>query len=93
MNTRISTVTITIPYHGSGNVIRQQPVQMDVYREGDLFKAIPLLDEAERRIANLPPQLEFEYHEKKLNSMRGNRDGNLHVLRSIVEALEKETVL
>jgi hypothetical protein len=90
---KITSVTISVPAHFPGNSIIQKPVEFDVFKEEGVFKVIPLLDEDQRRLANLPPELKFEYKEGKLVSMRGPRDGNLHVLQAIGLALERDRLL
>ena len=90
---KITTLTIMVPYRSAGNVIKQHPVQLEIFKDENAFRAMPLLSEDERTIANLPPNLLFEYKDGKIISSRGNRDGNFHVLRDIVEVLKEESLI
>ena len=92
-NHKLMTAHLNIPYKGSGNVIYQKPVSIEVFKFEDGFKAIPLLQEHERRIANLPPEMIFTCIQGKATSSRGKIDGNQHVLDDIVEAMKKENIL
>ncbi len=90
---KITSVTLKVSYKGAGNVVRQQDVSFDIYQEGETYKAVPTLSEAERRIANLPPELRFQYQEGKTSSSRGAQEGNLNLLLDITEALKAKGIL
>jgi hypothetical protein len=90
---KIARIEIKIPVHGSGNVISQKEVPFDVYRIDGSYTAIPDLSMDERRIANLPPELNFGFDRGKHFSHRGNRDGNAHVILDIVNALKEKNLL
>jgi hypothetical protein len=89
MKQKIANLTIAIPYKRAGNVIIQEPVNFDLYREENLYSLIPCLSEDEIRIANLPPQLQFEMKDGEPVSLRGKRDGNLHVIQDAVKQLQE----
>ena len=93
MSNKIATVHISIPYKGPGNVIRQNPVLFEVYSEEDRYKAIPVLDEDERRVANLPDELLFAYENGRPVSERGSMDGNFHAIQDIVQELQRQKLL
>lgn len=93
MSQKITSVNISIPYKGPGNIIRQNPVSFDVYFDNDLYKAVPLLNENERRIANLPQELLFVFENGRPVSRRGNFDGNFHAIQDIVKELQKKKLL
>lgn len=93
MANKITSVNISFPYKGPGNIIRQNPVLFDVYSMEDHFKAVPLLNEDERRIANLPQELLFSFNEGKLVSHRGSFDGNFHAIEEIVHQLQKQNLI
>ena len=80
-------VTVEVPYRSAGGVLHNKKVDFEVVREDGLYKAIPQLDENERRLANLPPELCYRLEEGRIESERDNKDGNLHVIKSIVEGL------
>jgi hypothetical protein len=89
MSSKIANVHISIPYKGPGNMIKQNPVEFDVYALDGYYKAVPLLNEDERRIANLPHELLFVYENGRPVSKRGSFDGNFHAIEDIVRELQK----
>ena len=94
MSSKIANVQISIPYKGPGNMIKQNPVAFDVYAlDGGYYKAIPLLNEDERRIANLPHELQFVYENGRPISKRGSFDGNFHAIEDIVRELKKKNLI
>ena len=90
---KIASVNIPIPVRGPGNTIRQNPVLFDVYSQENSYKAVPVLDEHQRRIANLPEELMFNYEQGKPVSHRGAWEGNFHAIQDIVLELQKQNLL
>jgi hypothetical protein len=90
MSNRIANVNISIPYKGPGNVIKQNPVVFEVYSVDGHYKAVPCLNDDERRIANLPEELSFNYENGKAVSRRGPMDGNFHAIEDIVCELQRQ---
>jgi len=90
---KLASVNISLPYKGPGNIIMQKPVAFEVYSEEGHFKAVPLLNEDERRIANLPQELRFSYEGGKPFSHRGAIDGNFHAIEDIVGELQKRKLI
>lgn len=85
---KLASITVKVPFRGAGNQIRQDDVAFDVYnKDGGSYHAIPLLDESVRRVANLPDVLEFKRHDGVVTSVRGAKDGNLHVIKAIATSL------
>ena len=93
MFNKIASVNISVPVRGPGNIIRQNPVLFDVFSEDNIYKAVPLLNEDERRVANLPQELLFNYELGRPVSHRGARDGNFHAIQDIVEELQRQKLL
>ncbi|GAA4728358.1 hypothetical protein GCM10023229_01670 [Flavisolibacter ginsenosidimutans] len=93
MKRKIATLTIPVPYKRAGNVISQQPVTFDVYEEDNRYEIAPLLDGNELAIANLPVSLHFEMQNDKPVSLRGKKDGNLHVIQDIASKLQEQGLL
>lgn len=88
---KLASFHIDVPYRGAGNVIRQHTIPFDVYREEMVYKAVPLLEEDERRKANLPEELVFFYENGKPSSPR-KIDGNFHVIEDIVAKLRQTSL-
>jgi hypothetical protein len=93
MSDKLASVNISIPYKGPGNVISQHPVAFEVYSDEDQYKAVPQLDDEQRRVANLPEELLFTYSDGKPVSNRGIRDGNFHAIQDIVNELQKKKLI
>ena len=93
MSNKIASVNISVPYKGPGNIIRQNPVSFEVYTEDDHYRAVPVLNEDERRIANLPPELCFRNQNGRPISKRGDFDGNLTSIESIVRELQRQQLI
>lgn len=93
MSNKIASVNISIPYKGPGNTIKQNPVLFDVYSADGSYKAVPRLDEHERRVANLPHELRFAFENGRPVSHRGNFDGNFHAIEDIVRELQKQNLV
>ena len=93
MQQKIANITIEIPYKKAGNVIYQEPVNFDVYQDDNHYKLIPCLSDEDIRIANLPKELAFVLSDGDPVSLRGNRDGNFHVIEDAVKALKEQQIL
>ena len=86
-------VRVNVPYRGAGNIIRQKEVSFEVFLDGVQYTLVPVLSEAERRVANLPERLEFNMIEGKPVSSRGPKDGNFHVIQDAVDRLSEMQLL
>ena len=93
MFNKIASVNIHVPVRGPGNTIRQNPVLFDVFSDDSIYKAVPVLNEDERRVANLPLELLFGFENGKPVSQRGVRDGNFHAIQDIVHELQSKKLL
>ena len=93
MLSKIASVHISVAYKGPGNIIRQNPVSFEVYSEDDHYKAIPLLNEDQRRIANLPHELHFNCEDGKAVSRKAGFDGNFNAIEDIVRELQKQKLI
>ena len=93
MSNKIASINISVPYKGPGNIIRHNPVSFEVYTEDDHYKAVPVLNEDQRRIANLPPELGFHYQNGRPLSKRGEFDGNLPAIENIVRELQRQQLI
>ena len=93
MKNKLTNLVIQVPYKRAGNVIYQQDVNFDVYKNEDQYSLVPLLPPDELEIANLPPSLDFILQDGKPVSLRGKRDGNLHVIEDAVAILRERAML
>lgn len=90
MNKQIATVSVDVPYKGSGGIIHQHAVLFDLYQGGGYYSLKPRLNAMERQVANLPEELQFVFEQGKPVSLRGKMDGNFHVISDAVRVLQKE---
>lgn len=93
MSQKITNLMIEVPYKSSGGVIHQKPVEFELHRSSGNYKLIPCLSEDDRRIANLPEELNFVMQDGKPVSLRGKMDGNFHIIQDAVAQLEGQDQL
>jgi hypothetical protein len=86
---KIANFTIEVPYRTAGNIITNKNIDFDVFKDGTQYMAAPLCGLEERRIASLPPELIFEMKDGKPESNRGNKEGNIEVIRRIAGQLKE----
>ena len=89
MNKKITKLTIQVPYKRAGNAISQKEVEFDLYYENDHYTLKPCMDDNELQIANLPRELKFVMENGQPVSLRGKKDGNLHIITDAVRLLEQ----
>ena len=82
-------VTVEVPYKRAGNVINNKLVDFEVEEKNGVYKAIPKLSADELRVANLPPELIYTIQNGKGVTDRGIKEGNQHVVDSIILLLKE----
>ena len=90
MKEKITSVTLLVPLKSSGGIIHQREVSFDVLKQEGHYTLKPCLSLEERRVANLPEELNFIMENDKPVSLRGKMDGNFHVIQDAVALLKKE---
>lgn len=90
MSRKLTSLVIKVPYKRAGNVITQEDVIFELFREVDHYKLVPCLSEDELRIANLPQELKFTVEDGKPVSLRGKMDGNYHVITDAVNKIREQ---
>lgn len=93
MSDKIKTITLQVPLKSSGGIIHQRDVAFDVIKEDGHYCLKPCLPVEERRVLNLPEELNFTIEDGKPVSMRGSIDGNFHVIQDAVKLLREENQL
>lgn len=81
---RLTRISIPVPIKKPGNVIEQKPVDFDLFQRDGHYSLVPCLGQEERRKTNLPEELNFEMKENRPRSLRGETDGNLHIIEDAV---------
>lgn len=62
----IRLINLQVAYRKPGNCIEHLPVSFEVRKEGNFIRAIPICDEQRKRLANLPPVVQFEQQGKNV---------------------------
>jgi hypothetical protein len=93
MSEKITTITVQVPHKSSGGIIHQRNVEFNVYKLDSHYSLRPCLQLDERRVMNLPEELNFVIEDGKPKSLRGSKDGNFHVIQDAVKLLKKEQQL
>jgi hypothetical protein len=92
MKKKIANLTLSIPQKRAGNVICQEKVTFDVFQADGHYTLVPHLTEDERRKNNLPHELNFMVEDGKPVSLRGNMDGNFHVISDAFQQMQENQV-
>ena len=93
MSDKLKTITLQVPLKSSGGIIHQRDVAFETIKEDGHYSLRPCLPMEERRILNLPEELNFTIEDGKPVSMRGSMDGNFHVIQDAVKLLQEEHLL
>lgn len=93
MSGKIKNIAIQVPLKSSGGIIHQREVEFEVYKLDGHYSLRPCLSPDERRVMNLPEELNFVMEDGKPKSLRGIMDGNFHVIQDAVKLLEEEQQL
>ncbi len=86
---QISTVTIEVPMRSAGNVVKNEPVKFEVFKDNALFKAVPLCNDEQKRLATLKDEILFSFRPDKAVAVGGVNDGNQHVVERIGASLKE----
>jgi hypothetical protein len=63
---KIAEFTIKVKYRCPGNVIEYIPVEFEVFKDGEWYKVVPLLDAKTRLLTDLPAELFFQLKNGKI---------------------------
>ncbi len=89
-NEFLGKVMVKVSFRSAGNAISNKDVAFEVWKNGLSYKAVADLDIDQRRLASIPPEFDFEINDGKIITAKGNKDGNLQVIKDIIEALKDE---
>ena len=87
---KILQTTVQVPQRGAGNIIRQQDVTFEIFKEEDRYKAVSQLSTDERRIVNIPTELIFKIENEKPISLLSERDGNFHIINALADKIREQ---
>jgi hypothetical protein len=63
---KIAEFTIKVKYRCPGNVIEYTPVEFEVFKDGEWYKAVPLCDVKTRLLTDLPRETFFQIKNGKI---------------------------
>lgn len=89
----LSTVTIEVPVRSPGNIVANQPVEFEIFKDSTLYKAIPQCEEDQKRKALLKDEIIFSFRPDKAVAAGGINDGNQHVVERIGAVLKEQGVI
>ena len=87
---KVAEFSIDVKYCRPGNVVEYLPVEFEIFRDGEYYKAIPLQDFQTRILTNLPKALKFEIKEGKIYNYSIDKE---EVVDDIVNKLLERKIL
>jgi hypothetical protein len=88
---KLINISIPVAFIGPGNVILNKMVLFHIYQEGHAYIAAPMISTEQRRLADLPQELVFEYSGTTIMSSRGEGETKMDVLKDILQELTFKT--
>jgi hypothetical protein len=89
---KIANIPVNVKYRRPGNVIAYLPVEFEIFKEGEYFRAIPLQDLQNRILTNLPKELLFKVKDGIIYNNPAGTDAVVQdILRQLVSMNEVET--
>jgi len=83
---KIAYLNINVKYRQPGNLVEYIPVEFEVFRDGEIYRAIPLQSIQTRILRALPDELTFEITEDKiLNYIPGKEEVVEDIVSQLVE--------
>ena len=82
---KVAEFSINVKYRRPGNVVEYVPVEFEIFRDKEYFKAIPVETEESKRLTDLPKQVLFQIK----NGIAGSftKNGKEEVVEDIVNKL------
>lgn len=88
--TLIATEQIDVPVRAPGNKVETHTIPFEIFKDGELYKTVPLCDEEFKRIANLKEELTFKFRPDKAVSTNGILDANQHIVEQVGNILREK---
>jgi hypothetical protein len=90
---KLMVLSIPVGYHSAGNTILNKMIPFQIYRDGYAFIAAPLISPQERRLADLPQEMSFEYTNTIIASSRGKAERKMDVLKDILQKMTLKGII
>ena len=87
---KIAYLNINVKYRRPGNVIGYIPVEFEIFRDGEFYKAVPLQSFQTRILTTLPNKLVFKVSDGKVYNFTAGKE---EVVEDIVSKLAKMNVV
>ena len=83
---KIAYLNINVKYRRPGNVIGYIPVEFEIFRDGEFYKAIPLQSIQTRILTTLPDELVFKISDRRIfNYVPGTEEVIEDIVNELVE--------
>ena len=87
----LTSITVLVSYL-NGTEIANQIVPFKVFKENRLYRAIPLINNEERKLTELPEEIYFEFNNHTIIPGKAITDKGLEVLENIVQELKMQKI-
>lgn len=84
----ISLVTIPVAHFRDFDLITHEEVSFRIFKEGDWFKAVPLVSTEERKATGIPSELLFVYWDHVVLAANNSEEETMDVIKTIILELE-----
>lgn len=84
---KVADLDIKVKYRRPGNVVGYVPVEFEIFKDGEYFKAIPLATIESKRLTNLPAQLLFQLKNRTIYTIDKTGKEKEEVIEDIVNEL------
>jgi len=83
---KVAEFTVNVKHRQPENVVEYIPVEFEIFRDGEYYKAIPLQDTQTRILTTLPCELVFEIKDGKIiNYTQGKEEVVEDIVNKLVE--------
>lgn len=89
---QLPNIAIEVPIRSAGNIVLNKPVEFEIYRSDLMYKAIPICEATEKRLAELKEEIRFYFRQDKAVSVNGIMDGNQHIVERLGAALKEKNL-
>jgi hypothetical protein len=91
--TDIPLITVSVMHYRQNGEAAGEDVDFKIYREDNLFRAIPLMSREERLTTGLPEVLEFAFASHCITRANDMEEETLNAIKQIVQELEVQDLL
>jgi hypothetical protein len=89
----IPLITVPVIHYRLNGVTAGEDVDFKIYKEGNRFRAIPLLSKEERLSTGLPQELVFVYFSHCITTANDMEEESLSAIKQIILEMEMQELL